>query len=145
MSGLRGPIWNITEYPDRIEANGSVYLRLYGGGNDLKIEGTYKPSGDTNQPGIQFTRDGQFVDEGILDNGTAMALGLGGGGVTVFHAFTSPKAGRGTYSISYYGLRLNYANGKQPSPLFFLEPGTSKTDPEVVYIKNFKYVRVPKG
>jgi len=138
VSGLRGNVWNVVQYPDRLEINGDVYLLLEGG-TGLLLDGIYKPAGDRNQPGIKFTRDGQFVDQGIIDTGGGMAISGGG----VIYAFESPKAGRGTYTISNYGLHLNYTNTQAPSLLFYIEPGTSKNDVPTVYINNFRYQRVP--
>jgi hypothetical protein len=140
VSGLSGPVWSISQSPDTIRTNDRTYVRLDGGGNGaLKLDGIYKPGGDTTQPGIKFTPDGQFIDQGILDNGTGMAIAMGG----IAYGFDSPKAGRGTYIISVYGLHLNYTNGKQPEPLFFLEPGTPRSDVRTIYINNFRYQRVP--
>lgn len=139
VSGLQGPVWNLEWRRDTIVANGVVYVRLDGGGNGaLHLEGIFKPAGDTSQAGIKFTPDGQFIDQGILDSGTGMAIAMGG----IAYAFDSPKAGRGTYSISHYGLHLYYSNGKQPDPIFFLEPGSPRGDIRTIYINNFKYQKV---
>jgi hypothetical protein len=139
VSGLRGPVWNLVWRADTIVANGVPYIRLDGGGNgNLRLEGIFKPAGDTSQPGIKFTSDGQFVDQGILDNGTATGVAMG----YMVYAFTSPKAGRGTYVISHYGLHLSYTNGKNPDPIFYLEPGTPRGAIQTIYINNFKYQRV---
>jgi hypothetical protein len=80
--GLRGEVWSLAQFPDRLQAQGDEYY-LLDSGNGLRHEGTYKPSGDGRQPGITFTRDGQFIDEGILDSKTATAMGLVGGGVGI--------------------------------------------------------------
>lgn len=141
VSGLRGEIFGIVEYPDHLEVNGETYHRLECP-NGLTLDGTYKPFGDAKQPGIRFTLDGEFIDQGILDTHTGMAIGLAGGGVGIAYGFSSPKAGRGAYSISGCGLHLHYANGVAPSPVFFLEPGTALNDIRVLHIANVKYHRV---
>lgn len=141
VSGLRGEIANVVEYPDHLEVNGEIYHRLECP-NGLTLDGTYKPFGDAKQPGIRFTPDGEFIDQGILDTHSGTAIGLAGGGVGIAYGFSSPKAGRGTYSISGYGLHLRYANGVAPSPVFFLEPGASPNDVRVLHIANVKYHRV---
>lgn len=139
--GLRGEIWGFTQYPDRLQVQGDTYY-LLDSGNGLRLEGFYKPFGDITQPGIRFTRDGQFVDEGILDSKTSTAVGLAGGGVGIAYGFSSPHAGRGTYSINNYGLQLNYANGQMPNSVFFIELGSSRDNVQVLYINNVKYQRV---
>jgi hypothetical protein len=58
------------------------------------------------------------------------------------YAFSSPKAGRGSYVVSHYGLQPYYTNGQQPDPVFFLEPGSPKGEIQTIYINNFKYQRV---
>jgi hypothetical protein len=65
--GLRGEVWSLAQFPDRLQAQSDAYY-LLDSGNGLRLDGTYKPSGDAMQPGITFTRDGQFIDEGILDS-----------------------------------------------------------------------------
>jgi hypothetical protein len=141
ISGLRGEVWSFTQLPDRLQVQGETYY-LLDSGNGLRLEGVYKPSGDTTQPGIKFTGDGRFIDEGILDSKTATAIGLIGGGVGICYGFDSPRAGRGSYRISNYGLQLNYTNGKAPSSLFFIEPGSSRDKVQVLYINNVRYQRV---
>jgi hypothetical protein len=141
VSGLRGEAWPIAISPDRLEIRGQAYVRLFGG-NKMLLEGVYKPFGDAKAKGISFTRDGEFDDEGILDSGTATAIGVTGGGVAMGYGFTSPGPGRGTYNIVHYGLHLHYANGKAPDALFFLEPGEGKEGAETLYINNVKYQRV---
>lgn len=139
VSGLRGPIVPLLYRRDTVVVNGVTYVRLDGGGDGgLKLEGVYKPAGDTTQPGIKFTRDGQFIDQGILDSGTGMAIAMGG----VAYGFDSPKAGRGAYVISHYGLHLSYTNGQSPGPLFYLEPDAGRSDIRAIYINNFRYERV---
>ena len=139
--GLRGETWNFIRGPASLQIQGVTYS-LLDSGNGMKLEGIYKPSGDAAQPGIQFTRDGQFVDEGILDSHTGMAIGMVGGGVGIGYGFSSPHAGHGTYRISDYGLQLHYANGQAPNALLFIEPGSSRDNPDVLYINNVKYQRV---
>jgi hypothetical protein len=139
--GLRGETWTFTQAPGSLQIQGVTYT-LLDSGNGMTLEGTYKPSGDQNQPGIQFTRDGQFVDEGILDSHTSTAIGVVGGGVGIGYGFSSPHAGRGRYRISNYGLQMNYANSQAPNSLFFIEPGTPRDNPGVLYIDNVKYQRV---
>jgi hypothetical protein len=141
VSGLRGEVWPIIVYPGKLEIRGDDYVRLYGG-NGMYLEGSYKPFGDSKEPGITFTRDGGFVDEGILNSGTATAVGVVGGGVAMGYAFSSPGPGRGTYNIVRYGLHLHYANGKAPDTLFFLEAGEMKDNPQTLYINNVKYQHV---
>jgi len=140
--GLSGDAWDFTGTAGRLEVNGDTY-DLLDGGNGIQLEGVYKPFGDASQPGIQFTQDGQFVDQGIFDNGTAMAIAVAGGGVVNAYGFSPPKAGRGVYYLSNYGLCLHYSVGKNPCPLFFLEPGSNRVDVKVLYISNMKYQRVP--
>lgn len=142
VSGLRGEIWPIIVHPDRLEIRGADYVRLYGG-NGMSLQGVYKPFGDTNAPGITFTQKGEFADEGILKSGTSMAVGVVGGGVAMGYGFNSPGPGRGTYNIVRYGLHLHYANGQAPDTLFFLESGETKENPQILYINNVKYQRVP--
>ena len=142
VSGLRGEVWPIVVYPDKLEIRGDDYVRLYGG-NGMSLEGAYKPFGDAKAPGITFTRDGEFVDEGILNSGSATAVGVVGGSVAVGYGFSSPGPGRGTYNIVKYGLHLHYANGKAPDTLFFLEAGEAKENPQILYINNVKYERAP--
>jgi hypothetical protein len=142
VSGLRGEIWPIVVHPDGLEIRGDNYVRLYGG-NGMSLEGAYKPFGDAKAPGITFTRDGEFVDEGILKTGASTAVSVVGGGVTAGYGFSSPGPGPGTYNIVRYGLHLHYANGQAPDALFFLESGETKEDPHILYINNVKYVRVP--
>ena len=141
ISGLRGEMWGFVQVSGGLQVQGDTYY-LLDSGNGLRLEGIYKPSGDTTQPGIKFTRDGQFIDEGILDSKTSTAVGLVGGGVGIAYGFDSPRAGRGSYRINNYGLQLNYTNGKAPSSLFFLEPGSSRDNVQVLYINNFRYQRV---
>ncbi|HXW55991.1 MAG TPA: hypothetical protein VEJ67_09600 [Candidatus Cybelea sp.] len=140
--GLRGEAWSIVVYPDKLEIRGDDYVRLYGG-NGMSLQGSYKPFGDTKSPGITFTPDGEFADEGILNSGTSTGVGVVGGGLAMGYVFTSPGPGRGTYNIVKYGLHLHYANGKAPDTLFFLEPGETKENPQILYINNVKYERVP--
>lgn len=142
VSGLRGEIWNVVEYPDHLVANGETYIQLPCPPG-LRLNGTFKPYGDVNQRGITFTPDGQFNDEGIFDTGTSMAVGMVGGGVAMAYGFSAPKAGRGVYSISNYGLNLRYASSVNPVPVFFVEPGSSPNDVRTIYISNVKYQRVP--
>jgi len=142
VRGLSGDVWDFTGTAGRLEVNGDTY-DLLDGGNGIQLEGIYKPFGDASQPGIRFTRDGQFVDQGIFDNGTSTAIAMGGGGVGIAYGFSSPKAGRGVYYLSNYGLCLHYSNGKNPCPLFFLEPGGNMADVKVLYISNMRYQRVP--
>jgi hypothetical protein len=68
-----------------------------------------------------------------------MAVGMIGGGVGIAYGFSAPKAGRGIYSISNYGLNLRYANGVAPPTVFFIDPGTSPNDVKVIYINNVEY------
>jgi hypothetical protein len=138
VSGLRGEVQNFGVYPDRLQIQGDTYY-LLDCGNGLKLQGIYKPSGDTSQPGIKFTADGEFVDEGILDTRSSTAIGLVGGGVAIGYGFDSPRAGRGRYRITNYSLHLNYTNGKLPSPLFYIEPGSSRENVQTLYIGNVKY------
>jgi len=142
VSGLRGEVWNFVHMRGQIQVNGETYLMLRRG-NGLQLDGLYKPMGDASQRGIRFTRDGQFIDEGILDSNTAMAVGMVGGGVGMAYGFSAPKAGRGTYHIANYGLSMRYTNGQAPTPLFFLEPADQEADTSIIYINNFKYQRMP--
>jgi len=137
VSGLRGEAWPIAMNGTRLNIGDTTYVRLFGG-NGLHLDGAYKPVGDTKGPGITFTRDGTFVDEGILDSGASTAVGIGG--TTV--AFSSPGAGRGTYNIIRYGLHLHYTNSKAPNCLFFLEAEEATNDVQILYINNVKYQRV---
>jgi hypothetical protein len=137
VSGLRGDVWNVVQYPDNLLVNGDTYS-LLSCPTGLRLNGLYKPFGDSTQPGITFTVDNQFIDQGILDSNTATAVGGGG----FAYAFGSPKAGRGVYTISNCGLNLRYANGVAPPRLFFLDPGTSPDNVKVLYIQNVKYQRV---
>jgi len=141
VSGLRGEIWNVVEYPDHLVVNGETYLQLPCPPG-LKLSGTFKPFGDVNQRGITFTPDGQFIDEGIFDTGTSMAVGMVGGGIGMAYGFSSPKAGRGVYNVSNYGLNLRYASSVNPVPVFFIEPESSPNDVRTIYISNVKYQRV---
>ena len=141
VSGLRGDVWNVVQYPDHLEMNGDIYLRLECP-KGLTLNGTYKPFHDPKQAGIRFTSDGEFIDQGILDTHSGMAIGLAGGGVGIAYGFSSPKAGRGTYTISGYGLHLHYANGVAPSPVFFIEAGSSPDNVRVLYIANVRYHKV---
>lgn len=141
VSGLRGDVWNVLQYPDHLEINGDTYLRLECP-KGLTLNGTYKPFHDAKQAGIRFTPDGEFIDQGILDTHSGVAIGLAGGGVGIAYGFSSPKAGRGTYTISGYSLHLHYANSVAPSPLFFIEPGSSPDDVQVLYIANVRYHKV---
>jgi hypothetical protein len=139
---LVGDAWEIQEFPDKLQINGNDYVMLDGGTAGMKIEGTFKPFGDKKSPGITFRRNGEFVDEGILKTGGATALGIAGGGVAIGYGFSSPGPGPGTYRISNYTLHLNYANGQRPGVLFWLEPGTSRSDVRTIYLGNVKLVRV---
>jgi len=134
-------VWNIQQYPDRLEIQGDKYIPL-DRGDGLKLKGTYKPFGDIKQKGITFTPDGEFVDEGILNYG-AMAIGTYGpaSGTGVAIGFEAPNGGRGMYRIANYTLTLQYGNSS-PSALFYVEPGASKDDAEVVYINNIKFKRL---
>lgn len=136
-----GDAWNIQEYPDRLDINGSSFIFLDSGPVGMKLEGTYKPYGDPQQPGISFTRDGEFADQGIMKAG-ATAVGVIGGGFAIGYAFNSPGPGRGTYHVSNYTLHLNYSNGQAPGPLFWIAPESSRGDPRVIYIENVKFQRV---
>lgn len=137
-----GDAWNIQEYPDKLEINGDSYVLLDSGPTGMKLEGTFKPFGDKKQPGITFTRDGEFIDEGILKTGGATAIGVVGGGVAIGYGFSSPGPGRGTYQVRNYTLHLNYANGQAPGVLFWLDPQTSRSDVRTVYLGNVKLQRV---
>jgi hypothetical protein len=139
--GLRGEVWQMVLHPDSLEIQGDTYVRLYGG-NGMHLHGVYKPYGDPKAPGITFTDEGEFIDEGILKTGTATAMAMSGGGVTMAYGFGSPGPGRGTYDIIRYGLHLNYANGQAPDCLFFLEAGETKDNVQVLYINNVKYQRI---
>jgi len=139
ISGLNGEIWNITLYPDRLQIHGDTYF-LMDSGKGRRLEGTYKPMGDPTQPGIAFTRDGEFVDQGILNTG-AMANIRYGGGTGVAIAYEAPHGGRGTYRLSNYTLTLNYANSA-PALLFYLDPSASNGNLQNVYINNTRYQRV---
>jgi hypothetical protein len=141
VSGLRGEIWGFTVGQGSLQVNGVTYT-LLDGGIGLALEGTFKPSGDRSQPGIRFTRDGQFVDEGILDTHSNTAVGIVGGGLGIGYGFSSPHAGSGTYRISNYGLVISYANGQAPSTLFFLDGGADRNAPQVLYIDDVEYQRV---
>ena len=135
-----GDAWNIQEYPDHLEVNGSNYILMDSGAAGRTLEGTYKPFGDKRMPGITFTKDGEFNDEGILKTGGATAIGIAGGGLAIGYAFNSPGPGRGTYFISNYTLNLNYANGQAPPVLFWIDPGAAKS--QVIYLGDVKFQRV---
>jgi hypothetical protein len=139
ITGLHGEVWPIVVYSDGLDILGDAYLPLYGG-NGMHLAGVYKPFGDTKQPGIAFGPDGQFVDQGILNSGLPMALGLSGGGVTATYGITPPGPGRGMYNIAPYSLHLSYTNSKSPSALFFLEPGQTIDKVQILYINNVKYL-----
>lgn len=136
---LVGDAWNIQEYPDRLDVNDNSYVLLEGGAKGQKLEGIYKPFGDRQKPGISFTRDGEFNDEGILKTGGATALGIVGGGLAIGYAFNSPGPGRGTYYAGNYTLNLNYSNGQAPPVLFWIEPGSNG---QVIYLGNVKFLRM---
>lgn len=138
---LVGDAWGIQEYPDHLDINGSSYSLLDGGPVGMKLEGTYKPYGDANQPGITFTRDGEFIDQGIMKAG-ASGIGLVGGGLAIGYAFNSPGPGRGTYHVSNYTLHLNYSNSQAPGVLFWIGPESSRADANTIYISNVKFQRV---
>ncbi|HEY6308320.1 MAG TPA: hypothetical protein VI488_17880 [Candidatus Angelobacter sp.] len=138
-----GDSWNVQEYADKLQINGNDYIPLDGGTAGMKLNGTFKPFGDKKQPGITFTRDGEFIDEGILKTGGATAVGVVGGGFAIGYAFSSPGPGRGMYRISNYTLHLNYANGQAPGVLFWLDPATSRADVRAIYLGNVKLQRVP--
>jgi hypothetical protein len=137
---LVGDAWNIQEYADRLDINGNSYTRLDDGGAGFKLEGTYRPFGNTKQPGITFTRDGRFVDEGILKTGGATAIGIVGGGLAIGYAFNSPGPGPGTYHIANYTLNLNYSNGQAPPVLFWIDPATP--DAQIIWLTDVKFQRV---
>jgi hypothetical protein len=139
---LVGDTWSIQEYADHLDINGSSYSLLDGGPLGMKLEGTYKPYGDPTQPGITFTRDGEFIDQGIMKAG-ATAVGVIGGGFAIGYAFSSPGPGRGTYHVSNYTLHLTYANSQAPGVLFWIGPEASRSDARTIYIDNVKFVRVP--
>jgi hypothetical protein len=141
VSGLRGEVWSLSVGQGSLQANGVTYT-LLDGGTGLTLEGTYKPFGDRSQPGIRFTRDGEFFDEGILDTHSSTAVGVVGGGLAIGYGFSSPHAGRGTYRISNYGMQMNYSNGQAPEMLFFLEVGANRDSPQVLYIGDVEYRRV---
>ena len=124
VSGLRGEVWGIMKdagNPSNLVINGTSYVRMEGG-NGLRLEGTYKPFGDTRQPGITFTPDGEFADEGIFQTNTSMAVGVVGGGIGAVYDINSPGPGRGTYRISNYGMQLNYSNSRRPTRCSMLNP-----------------------
>jgi len=141
VSGLRGDVFNVVQYPDHLVVNGETYLLLDCPAG-LKLNGVYKPFGDARQHGIQFTPDGQFHDEGIFATNTAMAVGMSGGGVGIAYGFAPPQGGAGAYSVSNYGLHMYYATSQAPTPLFFVEPGSSPNDVRIFYIGNVKFQRV---
>jgi hypothetical protein len=136
-----GDSWTIQEYSNRLDINGSSYILLDSGPTGMKLEGTFKPYGDRKQPGITFTRAGEFVDEGIMKAG-ATAMGVIGGGFAIGYAFSSPGPGRGTYHVSNYTLHLNYSNTQAPGVLFWIAPEASRNDARVIYIDNVKFQRV---
>jgi hypothetical protein len=138
VSGLRGEVWSLAIGQGILQANGVTYT-LLDGGTGLTLEGTFKPAGDRSQPGIRFTRDGEFFDEGILDSHSSVAIGVVGGGLAIGYGFNSPHAGRGTYRIANYGLRMSYPNGQSPGTLFFLEAGANRGTPQSLYIGDVEY------
>lgn len=134
---LVGDAWTIQEFPDHLVVNGNSFIFMDGGTAGQKLEGTYKPFGDRKKPGISFTRDGQFDDEGILKTGGATGIGIAGGGLAIGYAFNSPGPGRGMYHIGNYTLNLNYANGQSPPVLFWIDPATPNA--QVIYLGNVKF------
>jgi hypothetical protein len=131
-----GDRWEIQENGDRLEVNGDTYIMLDGGIPGQKLMGVYKPLGDRKKPGITFTRDGRFEDEGILAVIASTPAGIGreestGG---------SPSPGRGEYSIGEYTLVLNYSNGHRPPLLFWVDPRTPSA--QNIYLGNVKFQRV---
>jgi len=139
VRGLNGEVWDVALYPDRLQINGDSYV-LMDSGRSRKLEGTYKPLGDMKQPGITFTSDGEFVDEGILNYGAIANIKYGGGtGVAI--GYKTPDGGSGTFRVSNYGLTLNYANSA-PEALFFLDLASSNGQLQNIYINNVRYQRV---
>ena len=139
VSGLKGEVWDMVLYQDRLEINGETYF-LLDSGRGKPLEGTYKPFGDMKQPGISFTPDGEFIDEGILNYGAMANLSYGAGtGVAI--GYKTPNGGRGTYRVSNYTLTLNYTNSS-PAALFYLNPANSNTNAGEIYINNVRYQRV---
>lgn len=129
-----GDRWEIRENVDRLEVNGDTYIMLDGGIPGQKLMGVYKPLGDRKKPGITFTRDGRFEDEGILAviGSTPAGVGHAAGG--------SFGPGRGTYYIGDYTLALNYDDGQRPPLLFWVDPRTPNA--QNIYVNNVKFQRV---
>jgi hypothetical protein len=136
---LVGDAWRIQEYPDHLVVNGNTYTMMDGGIAGQKLVGTYKPLGDVSQPGITFTADGEFNDQGIMKK-SATAIGVVGGGLAIGYAFGSPGPGPGTYHITNYTLDLHYSGGQNPPLLFWIDPQTPNG--QVIYLGNVKFKRV---
>ena len=139
MNRFVGDAWNIQEYADHLVINGNTYTMMDGGISGKKLVGTYKPLGDAGQPGITFTAEGEFDDQGIMKK-SATAIGIVGGGLAIGYAFNSPGPGRGTYHITNYTLDLHYSSGQNPPVLFWIDP--QSPDAQVIYLGNVKFKRV---
>jgi hypothetical protein len=75
----------------------------------LKLSGIYRREGaDLARYSIQFTPDGRFAENGMLN--------------LVAYSGSNTSPGRGTYSISDYTLHLNYSDGRRISLSFFIFP-----------------------
>ena len=135
-------VWDLKEYPDRLQVNGDTY-QLLERCDGLKLQGTfrredYKTVSAEAQQGITFTADGRFQDEGVFKAAGVMVHNPLNGA----DDFDDGAPGSGTYRIASYTLELTYSNGRVKRTSLFLEPGASKVGVHEFYLNTYKFARV---
>lgn len=92
--------------------------------NGLKLSGTYRREGaDLARYFIQFTSDGRFAENGMLN-----LFAYSG-------SRTSP--GKGTYSIDDYTLHLNYSDGRTIPLSFFIFPENDLQSRNSIHVNSY--------
>jgi hypothetical protein len=134
-------VWAMREISGGVEVHGDKYYPM-DPCNGLTLQGTfrradYKTLSAGAQQGITFSRDGRFIDEGVLKAAFVMVRSP----ISGHYDFDDGAPGRGTYRIANNTLELNYSNGRTKRTSFLIDPGKSKTDVPQFLLNTYSFAR----
>ncbi len=131
---------DISHYPQYITARDLVFVFL-DPGYGLQLNGTYRSvNGDA---AIQFTPDGQVMEQGIVSNCVSGGPHFSYGGATPGMSsgarlcLNQPLAGR--YALGFYTMHFSFADGTSPSFAFWAESTPNRQNIRTIFINNVRY------
>jgi hypothetical protein len=134
-------VWQVRPGLQGSTINGAHY-KLLDPGDGARLDGMFRRGDEDVFPahahqGIRLTREGRFIDEGVLK---AANFSLGAGNQEVRD---DGVPGSGTYRVMNYTIELRYDDGRVKRCSFYLDPQASRTEARQFYLNIYRFVRQP--